>query len=120
MTRELRVLVIEDREDDALLIVRELARGGYAPDWKRVESREEMVAALDGEAWDLILSDYSMPEFNAPAAFAVVRDRGLDVPFIIVSGTVGEHVAVEAMRSGVQDYVLKGALARLVPAVERE
>jgi signal transduction histidine kinase len=79
-----------------------------------------MEAALDRGPWDLVLSDYSMPQFTAPAAYEVVKERGLDLPFIIVSGTVGEDVAVEAMRAGVHDYVLKGALTRLVPAVERE
>ena len=79
-----------------------------------------MDEALARGTWDVVLSDHSMPGFNAPEAFALVKERGLDLPFIIVSGTVGEDVAVEAMRAGVHDYVLKGSLARLAPAVERE
>jgi two-component system cell cycle sensor histidine kinase/response regulator CckA len=120
MKKPLRVLIVEDNEDDEVLTMRELTRAGYAPVSERVDTRPAMEAALDRGPWDLVLSDYSMPEFSAPEAFRVVKERGLDLPFIIVSGTVGEDVAVEAMRAGVHDYVLKGALTRLVPAVERE
>jgi signal transduction histidine kinase len=120
MPKPLSVLLVEDSEDDASFVLRELKRGDYELDWKRVETAEAMRAALDEKKWDVILSDYHMPRFSAPEAFRVVKERGLDLPFIIVSGTVGEEVAVGAMRVGVHDYILKGALTRLVPAIERE
>jgi two-component system, cell cycle sensor histidine kinase and response regulator CckA len=116
----LRVLLVEDSEDDAALVLMALERGGYDVTHVRVQTREAMAAALDGQSWDAIVSDYSMPEFDAPSAFRVLRERDVDLPFIIVSGTVGEETAVEAMRLGVHDYLLKGKLARLVPAIERE
>ena len=118
--RTLRVLHVEDNPDDAELVVRELRRGGYDPLCQRVETPEDMSAALASQAWDVILSDHSLPAFSAPEAFALVRRLNLDVPFIIVSGTVGEEVAVSAMRSGVHDFLLKGQLARLGAAIERE
>jgi hypothetical protein len=116
----LRVLIVEDSEDDAALSLRELRRGGFEVSFERVQTADDMIAALDGGRWDLILSDYTMPSFSAPDAFAVLRSRDLDVPFIIVSGTVGEETAVLAMKLGVHDYLVKGKLTRLVPAVERE
>jgi signal transduction histidine kinase len=118
-SKPLRVLLVEDSDDDAQLVLHALGKGGYAPRWERVDTEAAMRAALD-KPWDVILSDYSMPTFSAPAAWAVVRERRLDVPFIIISGTVGEETAVEAMRSGVHDYLLKDKLARLVPVIERE
>jgi two-component system cell cycle sensor histidine kinase/response regulator CckA len=118
--RALRLLLVEDSEDDAELVLRALKRGGYEVTYERVQTAQAMAAALDREPWDAIVSDYSMPEFDAPSAFRVLRERDLDLPFIIVSGTVGEETAVEAMRLGVHDYLIKGKLARLAPAVERE
>src|SRR5262245_39130596 len=103
MSPVLRVLLIEDSEDDAELLVRELRRGGHDPKWKRVDTREALEAALTEERWDAVFADYSMPRFSAPEAFAVVKARGIDVPFIIVSGTVGEESAVAAMKRGVHD-----------------
>ena len=120
MTQTLRVLLVEDSEDDAELLLRELRRGGHDPKWQRVDTREGLEAALDAEVWDAVFADYSMPRFSAPEAFAMVKARGLDLPFIIVSGTVGEEAAVAAMKSGVHDYLLKDKLARLVPVIERE
>lgn len=125
MTREtarkrIRVLCIEDSPDDQELVLIELRRGGYQVEHERVETAEAMLAALESRSWDLVLSDYSMPQFSAPDALAVVNRLELDVPFIIVSGTVGEDIAVEAMRSGASDYVLKGNLVRLCPAIARE
>ncbi len=120
MSPTLRVLLVEDSEDDAELLLRELRRAGHDPRWQRVDTREGLESALDGDQWDAVFADYSMPRFSAPEAFAVIKQRGLDLPFIIVSGTVGEEAAVAAMKSGVHDYILKDKLARLVPVVERE
>jgi two-component system cell cycle sensor histidine kinase/response regulator CckA len=116
----LRVLIAEDSEDDALLLIRELQRGGYDPEYVRVATADAMTAALDRQAWDLVLSDHSMPHFSGMAALALLRDRGLDVPFISVSGTSSEQEAVVAMKAGANDYVAKGRLNRLLPAIERE
>jgi signal transduction histidine kinase len=120
MSDDLRALLVEDSPDDAELLIRELRRGGYSPEWLRVQTRDEFRAALQRQVWDLVLSDYSLPSFSAPEAFAVLKETGLDLPFIIVSGTVGEETAVAAMREGVHDYLLKGKLTRLAAAVERE
>lgn len=120
MTKLLKALIVEDNERDAVLLMRELNRGGYELNSERVETAEALNAALDREVWDIVLSDYSMPRFSAPAALALVRKRGFDLPFIIVSGTVGEETAVEAMRAGADDFMPKGALARLLPAIDRE
>ena len=120
MTTPLRLLLVEDSEDDALLVSRELQRGGFGVTLERVDTREAMVAALDRGGWDLVISDYSMPTFDAPSALALVREHGLRVPVIIVSGTIGEETAVAALRAGASDFIVKGRLARLVPAVERE
>ncbi len=117
---QLRVLLVEDSDDDAELVILALQRGGHEIIFDRVQTREAMSDALDRERWDVVISDYSMPQFDAPHAFEVYRSKSLDIPFIIVSGTVGEDVAVEAMKLGVHDYFLKGKLTRLVPAIERE
>jgi PAS domain S-box-containing protein len=120
MAEALRVLIVEDSEDDALLMVRELRRGGYAPVFERVDTAEAMAAALEREPWDAVLADYALPRFSAPAALRLLKARGLDLPFIIVSGTIGEETAVAAMKAGAHDYLMKGNLARLVPAIQRE
>jgi PAS domain S-box-containing protein len=120
MSAPLRVLIVEDSEDDTLLLLRELRRGGYAPTFERVDTPAAMNAALDHAPWDLIISDYTMPRFGALAAFSLLKQRGLDVPFIILSGTVGEETAAEAMRVGAHDYIMKDNLTRLLPAIERE
>jgi two-component system cell cycle sensor histidine kinase/response regulator CckA len=120
VSRPLRVLLVEDSEDDAELVMWALRRGGYDLTSERVQTGPAMAAALDRNTWDVIISDYSMPEFDAPRAFALFQTKGVDIPFIIVSGTVGEDTAVAAMRLGVHDYFLKGKLTRLVPAIERE
>ncbi|MGE0158240.1 MAG: response regulator [Gemmatimonadales bacterium] len=114
-----RLLMVEDSEDDAFLIRRELAKAGYELDWKRVDREQDFVDAL-GSDWDLIISDFHMPEFDGLRAFAVYRELGVDIPFIFVSGALGEDRAVEAMRAGARDYLLKGNLARLNVAVKRE
>ncbi len=120
MKRPLRVLIVEDSEDDVLLMVRELKKGGCEPEYLRVESGDAMGAALREKTWDVILCDYQMPKFNGLAAIALLKDAGIDIPLIIVSGAIGEEMAVECMRSGAHDYVMKGNLSRLVPAIERE
>ncbi|MEW6210284.1 MAG: PAS domain S-box protein [Acidobacteriota bacterium] len=120
MSAPFKVLLIEDSEDDALLILRILRQGGYDPRFERVDTPESFIRAIDADEWDCIIADYSMPRFNAFAALALVRERKLDLPFIVVSGTIGEETAVEAMKAGAHDYLMKGNLARLVPAIERE
>ncbi len=120
MTTSLRVLIVEDVEDDAVLSVRELRRAGYDVAWERVETREQMAAALERGSWDLILSDFSLPHFSGPAALELCRARGVSVPFVIVSGSIGDHDAAESMKAGAADFLVKGNLARLGPAVARE
>ena len=120
MSVPLRILIIEDSEDDAVLMLLELRRNGYEPTSERVDSAEAMSAALDRQTWDLIISDYAMPRFSMSTALAMVQEKGLDLPFIVVSGAIGEEAAVAAMRAGAHDYVMKGNIARLAPAVERE
>jgi len=117
--KPLRVLIVEDTADDAELILRALRAGGYEPGWRRVESSNEYEAALQAESWDVILSDYKLPMFNGREALRRLQALKRYIPFIIVSGTIGEEVAVEAMRAGAQDYVMKDRLQRLVPAIER-
>ena len=120
MPRPLHVLIVEDMEADAALTLHALQKGGFDLTYERVDTEEAMRAALNRGSWDVILSDYTMPRFSAPAAFMILKETELDIPFIIISGTVGEETAVSAMLLGVQDYLIKGKLARLVPAVERE
>ena len=120
MPKPLHILIVEDSEDDALLLTRELRRGGYDLASERVDNPEDMRAALRRQPWDLVVSDYVMPKFSGLAALAMIQESGLDIPFIIVSGNIGEDIAVGAMRAGAQDYIIKGNLARLLPAVGRE
>lgn len=120
MGEELRVLIVEDSEDDTQLVLRELRRGGYDPVFERVETAESMSVALQKQEWDVIISDYLMPRFTGLAALKLTRDKGLDLPLIIVSGSIGEDIAVEAMRAGANDYVMKNNLRRFLPAVQRE
>jgi len=120
MDKPLRVLIVEDSEDDALLVIRELKRGGYETTFERVETAEAMTAALEKQAWDIIIADYHLPHFSAPAALELFKETGLDLPFIIISGTVGEETAVATMQAGAHDYLMKDNLKRLVPAIERE
>jgi signal transduction histidine kinase len=119
-TAPLNVLIVEDSEEDADLIVLELKRGGFEPVFRRVENAEQMKIALEERGWDIVLSDFSMPRFTLTEALRMVQQKGLDIPFVIVSATIGEEAAVEAMRAGAHDYVLKHRLGRLVPAVQRE
>jgi PAS domain S-box-containing protein len=118
--KPIRVLVVEDSEFDARILIGTLKQGGYDPVWKRVESASTMRDALQQETWEVVLSDYNLPEFSAPDALRLLQESGLDLPFVIISGGIGEDVAVAAMKAGAHDYLMKGNLARLVPAVERE
>ncbi len=117
----MRVLIIEDYEEDALLLQRHLSRAGYAVEAHRVETAAELTEALaHPRPWDLVIADYTLPSFGARDALALMQGLGADLPFIIVSGTIDEVSAVNAMRAGAHDYVLKGHLERLLPAIERE
>ncbi|HUN55527.1 MAG TPA: PAS domain S-box protein [Smithella sp.] len=119
MSALLRVLIVDDSEDDARLIIRKLSSGGYNPAWERVDSSEAMKSALKREDWDIILCDYKMPNFNASAALKLAQSKKTDIPFIIVSGAIGEDTAVASMKSGAYDYVMKDKLAKLAVAVDR-
>ncbi|HVU35191.1 MAG TPA: ATP-binding protein [Opitutaceae bacterium] len=118
--RPLSVLVVEDSEDDARLVIAELEAGGFAPHWRRVETPAELRAALASAAWDIILADYSLPQFSGVDALRMVRQSALDIPLILISGMIGEERAVETLLAGAADFVVKDRLARLVPAIERE
>jgi PAS domain S-box-containing protein len=118
--KPLNVLHIEDSEDDALLIKRVLKQGGYAVNSRRVDTAEGLRDALTSSSWDIIISDFSMPNFNGTQALQILKDSGSDLPFIIVSGAIGEEMAVAVMKAGANDYVMKDNLQRLVPAIERE
>jgi len=120
MDAVLRVLIVEDLDSDAQLILRELRHHGYDIDYQRVETRPAMEQALARQAWDIILSDYSLPHFNAMQALATLKESGLDIPFLVISGTIDEDTAVTALKAGAHDFLVKGRLARLVPAIERE
>jgi PAS domain S-box-containing protein len=120
MEKPLRILIVEDSEDDALLMIFELKKGGYDPVYERVEDAVAMRKALLEKPWDVILCDYQLPQFNGLAAIALLNETGIDIPLIIVSGAIGEETAVACMRLGACDYVMKGNLSRLVPAIERD
>jgi two-component system cell cycle sensor histidine kinase/response regulator CckA len=120
VSRPLRLLVVEDRPDDADLLLLELERGGFDVDYERVQTADTMADALRRRAWDMIISDFSMPGFSALHALSVLRASGTELPLVVVSGTIGEESAVEALRNGARDFIIKGKLARLLPAVERE
>ncbi|HDQ45758.1 MAG TPA: response regulator [bacterium] len=120
MDKPLRVLIVEDSEDDVQLLLRALRQGGYNPIYERVETSEDMKSALDEPGWQLVISDYLMPRFDAPSALKLLKEKGLDIPFIIVSGAIGEETAVTAMKAGAHDYIMKYNLTRLIPVIERE
>lgn len=120
MTTPLAVLLVEDCVSDAELILRCLRRADFAPECERVESEEQLLAALARRDWDIVLSDFNLPGFSAGAALAHLRGKGMDLPFIVVSGNLGEETAVALMKAGAHDYVMKADLARLPPAVKRE
>jgi two-component system, cell cycle sensor histidine kinase and response regulator CckA len=119
MATALRALVIEDSENDCMLLLSILRRGGYDVAHQRVDTAAGLKSTLD-DPWDIVISDFSMPGFRGTDALAIVRERDPDVPFIFLSGTIGEEMAVSAMKAGAQDYVIKGNVARLLPVIERE
>ncbi len=120
MKKPIKVLLVEDNEGDAELLKRMLKKGDYVPNCRRVETQAEFVAALDEQSWDLILCDYRLPGFSGMRALSIFNERVLDIPFIFVSGTMGEEIAVDTMTKGAHDYVMKSNLTRLIPAIERE
>ncbi len=119
MDKRLRVLLVEDSAEDAALLLRRLKRAGYTPTAERVETAASMKEALSRGPWDIVFSDHRMPLFSALGALGVLRERELDLPFIIVSGNIGEELVAAAMQNGASDYVLKDDLTRLVPAIDR-
>jgi PAS domain S-box-containing protein len=120
MVKRLQALIVEDSEIDAELLLLELRRGGYDVVYRRVETAEDMRSALGEGEWEIVLSDYSLPTFSALAALEVLRGSSLDIPLIIISGTIGEDIAVHALKAGAYDFMPKSRLARLAPAIERE
>jgi PAS domain S-box-containing protein len=120
MKTTLRILIVEDSEDDAFLMVRHIKKGGYDIEYERIETAEGLRARLKEKEWDIILSDFKMPLFSGLNALGVLKESGIDIPFILVSGTIGEEIAVEAIKSGANDYIMKNNLQRLVPTIERE
>ncbi|HEQ97910.1 MAG TPA: PAS domain S-box protein [candidate division Zixibacteria bacterium] len=120
MKEQIRLLLIEDSETDAELILHLLKKDGMEVEHKRVQSARGMRTAMENSSWDVVISDYSMPRFDAIKAWEILKETDIDIPFIIVSGKIGEDTAVEAMRSGVHDYIMKDRLGRLAPAIRRE
>ncbi|WP_041972860.1 SpoIIE family protein phosphatase [Geobacter sp. OR-1] len=120
MNRTIRILIVEDSEEDTILLLHALHKGGYDPEYLRVETESEMITALETQQWDMVISDYVLPVFNGLTALKILRERDLDLPFIIISGRIGEDTAVEAMKLGANDYLIKGSISRLIPAIERE
>ncbi len=120
MRKELHILLVEDSEDDSLLLLRELHKHGYEPLIERVETDTQLERAVNTGNWDIIISDYVMPSFSGLDALRTMKQSGLDLPFIILSGKIGEETAVDLMKAGAHDYIEKGNMARLAPAIERE
>jgi two-component system cell cycle sensor histidine kinase/response regulator CckA len=116
----LNVLIVEDSENDAELLLEELRQKGYTPIYERVQTGATMSLALERHEWDVVISDYVMPKFSGPNALKLLREKKLDIPFIVVSGTFGEEAAVDMMKAGANDYITKVNLSRLAPAIERE
>lgn len=116
----IEILIVEDSENDVLLLLEELKQKNYSPVFKRVETRDEFLAALKNRVWDAVICDYVLPQFGGPEALELFLAHGYDVPFVVVSGAFGEDKAVSMMKAGANDYILKTNLSRLVPALERE
>src|SRR5437867_5361667 len=120
MAEQFRILLVEDNPKDAELVVRELKRGGLDFQSRRVQTESDFRREIDEFQRHLVISDFSMPQFSGPKALAIARESRADIPFIFISGTIGENVAVDMMKAGANDYVMKNNLARLVPALKRE
>lgn len=120
MGNQLNVLIIEDSKEDTLLLVRELKKGGYHPTFERVDTEKAINNALDDHVWDIVISDYVMPDLSGLDALNILKKKGMDLPFIMLSGKISEDIMVEAMRAGANDYIMKDNLSRLVPAIKRE
>ncbi|MCW3988248.1 MAG: PAS domain S-box protein, partial [Candidatus Bathyarchaeota archaeon] len=120
MKTPLRVLIIEDSEDDALLLAREIKKNNYDVTFRRVDTSDAMSEALNQQKWDIIISDYEMPHFSVSEALELLRNSGLDLPFIIVSGVIGEEAAVNSLKAGAHDFIMKSNFSRLIPAIKRE
>jgi DNA-binding NtrC family response regulator len=120
MEKTIRVLIVEDSRDDALLLVRMIRQNGYEPMFKQVSTASEMTEALNKHIWDIVISDCSMPHFNGFESLKLLQKSAVDIPFIVVSGKIGEKTAAACMKAGAQDYISKDNLTRLVPVIERE
>jgi DNA-binding NtrC family response regulator len=120
MNRAIRVLIVEDSENDTELILRELKQGGYDPIHKRVDTAAAMIEALDAQPWDAIVSDHAMPQFNALDAHKLMKDKGVNLPFIIVTGVKGEVLPVKAIKAGIEHFIPKNKLSLLVPTLDEE
>lgn len=120
MDKKLSVLVIEDSDQDCILLIEELKRNGFSPEYERIETRSEMEEMLEKRSWDLIVADYRLPRFNLKEVINVLNEQNLDLPLIIVSGFLDEEMAVESLKAGAHDFIMKNNLARLVPAINRE
>ena len=120
MKNKIRVLIIEDNTDDSILEIDEIKRGGFDIVYEQIETRAAMREALRNKSWDFIISDYSLPQFSGLDALNELKESGLDIPFVLISGTIGEDTAVAAMKAGAHDYIMKNNLSRLVPAFDRE
>lgn len=119
MTQSLKVLVVEDSHDDALLLIREIKKGGFSPEWRRVETEDALLKELNTKLWDIVFVDYALPKFDGLKALEILGNKQPDLPAIMISGKMGEETAVEAMVAGARDYILKGNYARLIPAINR-
>jgi DNA-binding NtrC family response regulator len=120
MGKPLNILIIEDSEKDTALLLRELTRSGYDPTYECVCTAADLLPALQNKNWDIIVSDFVMPQFDGLEALKMVKEKGIDSPFIIMSGKISDETAVQAMKAGASDYIMKDHLSRLGPAIERE
>ena len=120
MENSFKLLIVEDSDSDRMLLIRSLEKAGYTIISEQVDSPDGMRSALEKEHWDAVISDYALPQFSGPAALQLLHEMDLDIPFIVVSGTMGEDAAVEMMKAGADDYLMKGNLSRLAPALQRE